>query len=516
MHATPPGRLVDLVCGAALALSALVAPPAGAAWTGSAERIHNHPTWIYTPALAASNGKHPLMLVLHGCDQGFNQLKDFGNLTGTAEDNAIVLAVPSVGNKFFGPSKCWDYNGARDDKQHIAELVALARALLARPELAIDPRHVYILGLSSGAAMALDVACKAPDLFAGVGAVAGPSVGSDQNKALVEDRNIPASNVADALRACRALAGANAAQFERQIASIAFGDMDLNGTNEKFRLAALPTEAERRKHAGQIAVVSVNWSADNVAVLQQLYGAGELGAPQAVMGGLGTERVAAGQGRPRVSLLTMANVGHAWPAGTGQPNVPSPGGLWVAQSGIDYFSYAAGWLISNSQGAPAQGLPEVSAQAAVREHSIALSGRARDPDGSVQRLATALLKDGAGGYQVVERHDDVALDAGGAFADLFERLADGRYKVQATATDNANNSAGVTLEAQIGQPPPPLPCFIDNNYNHVQKGRALQCGNGYACAKGSGDNLGLFNLFVTSAVEENPAGFFRKGVCRAP
>ena len=39
--------------------------------------------------------------------------------------------------------------------------------------------------------MALAVGCKAPDVFAGIGAIAGPSVGSSQNNALVEASGIP-------------------------------------------------------------------------------------------------------------------------------------------------------------------------------------------------------------------------------------------------------------------------------------------------------------------------------------
>ena len=82
------------------------------------------------------------------------------------------------------PRRCWDYDRANDTKGHIAELVKLANTLKARSALNIDQNHVYIVGLSSGAAMALAVGCKAPDVFAGIGAIAGPSVGSSQSDAL--------------------------------------------------------------------------------------------------------------------------------------------------------------------------------------------------------------------------------------------------------------------------------------------------------------------------------------------
>ena len=54
-----------------------------------------------------------------------------------------------------------------------------------RPEPRLHRRPV------SGAAMALAVGCKAPDVFAGIGAIAGPSVGSAQCSALVDASGIP-------------------------------------------------------------------------------------------------------------------------------------------------------------------------------------------------------------------------------------------------------------------------------------------------------------------------------------
>jgi poly(3-hydroxybutyrate) depolymerase len=163
----------------AAALVTIPAAPALAGWNAAPETIEQHPTWIYTPAAALPSGKRPLLVVLHGCAQTHTELKEFGNLVPTADANGAVLAVPSVGAEFFGTpqQRCWDYDRASDAKGHIVELVKLANSLKARPALNIDPDRIYIVGLSSGAAMALAVGCKAPDVFAGVGAIAGPSVG---------------------------------------------------------------------------------------------------------------------------------------------------------------------------------------------------------------------------------------------------------------------------------------------------------------------------------------------------
>ncbi len=55
----------------------------------------------------------------------------------------------------------------------------------------------------------------------------------------------------------------------------------------------------------------------------------------------------------------------------------------------------------------------------------------------------------------------------------------------------------------------------DSNYNHTVAGRAVRCGsfNSYACANGSGENLGLWNTFVTSWVKSNDGRFWSAGRC---
>ena len=90
----------------------------------------------------------------------------------------------------------------------------------------IDPNQVYVTGLSSGGAMALLAGCKAPDVFAGVGAIEGPSVGSNQDHAF---NNPPSGNVDHALAKCKDLAGVKSEAFSTQITSVGYGDLDKNG-----------------------------------------------------------------------------------------------------------------------------------------------------------------------------------------------------------------------------------------------------------------------------------------------
>jgi len=253
-----------------------------------------------------------------------------------------VVAVPGVGLNPYGPG-CWNYDLGIDASHHAAELTQLAKTLTGRGALAIDADAVYVVGLSSGAAMSLLLGCAAPDVFAGVGAVAGPSVGSSQAAAVIDGALIPVTTVSDAIGKCQALAGGKSVFLRTQIANIAYGDMDLNGPNARYYYQVGATE-----HAGQYQLVSTKWSEDSVRALQQIYGAGRLGGETVVQGGAAKERAAAQDGHTRIALVAIRDVGHAWPAGTGQPNSASSGGVWMAQQGLNYPSYVADWLTRNN------------------------------------------------------------------------------------------------------------------------------------------------------------------------
>ena len=326
-----------------LAAVLLTTPAAFADWYARPETVvSGHPTWIFMPNSALPNGKHGLMVVLHGCNQTSDQLKQFGNLEAAANAYDLVMAVPSVGdNPWPDPAGgCWDYNAGVDGSQHAAAMINLTRILRGRTALNIDPAQVYVVGLSSGGAISLLLGCMAPDLYAGVGAIAGPSVGSAQPEAT---NSVPDTNADEAIQKCNALAGDKSPSFATQLAIIAYGDMDKNGPDADF-----PYTGDDITHPGQYAVVSVNWSDDNIRILRSIYGASALGAAINIQSNLGVERDATANGRTQLAELVVLNVGHAWPAGTGQPNSANSGGLWIAQSGLNYPQYIAGWFLRNN------------------------------------------------------------------------------------------------------------------------------------------------------------------------
>ncbi|MEV2258999.1 PHB depolymerase family esterase [Streptomyces anulatus] len=66
---------------------------------------------------------------------------------------------------------------------------------------------------------------------------------------------------------------------------------------------------------------------------------------------------------------------------------------------------------------------------------------------------------------------------------------------------------GTLPEPPVDPPTEPSACWTADNYEHVRAGRATTTG-GYVYAKGSGQQLGLYNTFVTHTLKESPAGHY--------
>src|SRR5262249_32239037 len=84
---------------------------------------------------------------------------------------------------------CYDFGSdsqpTRNWTDHRALIAAGSQIAAQNPTLAIDPRQVYVVGLSAGATVAMQIGCMAPDVFAGVGSVAGDAIGADQSTAVM-------------------------------------------------------------------------------------------------------------------------------------------------------------------------------------------------------------------------------------------------------------------------------------------------------------------------------------------
>jgi poly(hydroxyalkanoate) depolymerase family esterase len=113
------------------------------------------------------------VVALHGCTQTASDFAAGTRLDSVAESAGAYVLYPeqSVSNN---ANRCWNWfepEHQRRDAGEPAAILALVRDALERHP--IDPRAVFVVGLSSGGAMAAILAEQAPDVFAAVGIMAG-------------------------------------------------------------------------------------------------------------------------------------------------------------------------------------------------------------------------------------------------------------------------------------------------------------------------------------------------------
>jgi poly(hydroxyalkanoate) depolymerase family esterase len=130
---------------------------------------------------SATHSPAPLVVMLHGCKQ---DAKDFASGTrmidlALREGYAVLLPEQSVRSN---GSRCWNWFQKRHQRRGYGEpafIVDLISAVRAR--VSIDPKRIYVAGLSAGAAMSVLLGHLYPEVFAAVGCHSGVAHGIAQS-----------------------------------------------------------------------------------------------------------------------------------------------------------------------------------------------------------------------------------------------------------------------------------------------------------------------------------------------
>jgi poly(3-hydroxybutyrate) depolymerase len=258
-----------------------------------------------------------LLIALHGCTQSPDALRDRGNFEAAAEAHGAVIALPAVPNGGV-VAGCWDYYGSDHtlDNKHNGPLIDLVDELLdAHP---IDPNRVYLIGLSSGGGETFVMGCLAPDRFAGIGINAGPAVGTE-----ISEFSTVATDRDSAAAVCRMLAGGREPSFATQLTSVIQGDGDF--------------------------VVARGYNRLNAEIMATIYGAGsessfDVGSLPGMMP-QGEGALWSDASGPRVSMILVSGMGHAFPAGEGDGLETN----FVAQRGVAWPSYVLSFFEENNR-----------------------------------------------------------------------------------------------------------------------------------------------------------------------
>ena len=169
---------------AALATAPAPAPPAQPSGLFEEATFHNDAGErrykLYVPADKPA-GPVPLVVMLHGCKQDPDDFAAGTRMNLHADEQTMLVLYPAQARS-ANSYACWNWFGKHDQHRGEGEpslIAGMVLEVLARHP--VDPRRVYVAGLSAGGAMAATLAHTYPDLFAAAGIHSGLPYGAAQD-----------------------------------------------------------------------------------------------------------------------------------------------------------------------------------------------------------------------------------------------------------------------------------------------------------------------------------------------
>jgi poly(hydroxyalkanoate) depolymerase family esterase len=188
----------------------------------------------------------PLVVMLHGCTQSPDDFAAGTRMNFIAEELNCFVVYPAQSSG-ANPSKCWNWFRSSDQRRDEGEpslIAGITRQVMR--DYSIDPKRVFVAGLSAGGAAAAIMGATYSDLYAAVGIHSGLAYGA-------------ASDMPSAFAAMRQGGGAarKAVSGRPAVPTIIFhGDRDTtvnpdNGAQVVEQVIGA-TKTQKKVHRGQI------------------------------------------------------------------------------------------------------------------------------------------------------------------------------------------------------------------------------------------------------------------------
>lgn len=132
---------------------------------------------LFTPT-GTSPTLRPLIVMLHGCSQNPDDFAAGTRMNELAQEYGFYVAYPAQPPS-ANMARCWNWFNARDQIRGAGEphiLSGLTEEIIGK--YPIDPKRVYVAGLSAGGAAAAVLGALYPDIYAAIGVHSGLPCGA--------------------------------------------------------------------------------------------------------------------------------------------------------------------------------------------------------------------------------------------------------------------------------------------------------------------------------------------------
>ena len=141
----------------------------------------SRPYKLFIPSGYRPGEPIPLVVMLHGCTQSPDDFAAGTRMNEAAEKRTILVVYPGQ-TRSANLQKCWNWFKESEQRRDMGEpslIAGIAHDVIGH--YAVDPRRIYVAGISAGGAAAAVMGETYPDLFAAVGVHSGLACGIAHN-----------------------------------------------------------------------------------------------------------------------------------------------------------------------------------------------------------------------------------------------------------------------------------------------------------------------------------------------